>query len=66
MRAHDWEDDVVYREPLWELRLNAYQRENLLRVLRATEDTGDWHGELRFMLEPQHQIERVHRRSETT
>lgn len=36
--------------PVWELRLNKYQRDHLLAVLDAAEDTGDWYQEVRQIL----------------
>lgn len=44
--------DTRNRDKLWVLVLNEYQRDRLLAELNSRElaDTGDWHGELRFML----------------
>ena len=56
-------NEVLLREPIWNLELNNYQRENLLVALeKEATDTGDWHGEIRLMLERHHEIERVYRR----
>ncbi len=42
---------VFSREPLWLLELNEYQRDNLLKALLSSKDTGHWHSEVRMMLE---------------
>lgn len=53
-------------KPEWTLRLNQYQRDNLLWLLELVAsrdfhevcgnhcDTGDWYGEIKGMLEPAH------------
>ncbi len=54
--------EIFLREPVWFLELNDYQRSSLLEALKKAEDTGDWHGEIRLMLEQPHECERVYRR----
>ena len=45
--------DTRNQPMVWVLLLNEYQRDRLLEALNSRElrDTGDWHGELRQMLQ---------------